>query len=485
MGGSDILAGGQHVLDPLRDQAAQRNLERPVGDVDIVARRGGGVKVDAIGADADAVEELLGALQPFAGIDADMVLGHREQRLDAAAFADIGGNRQAVERAHHASRRLQPAIAVAAVMARRFGLHPVEHGERELARALQMLFRLLGRNADDGAPAIVDLRPVHEADVGGVAVADMVLAIEYPPVVPVVRREFGVAVAHKQRAIVGLQRHRIGADEGKLAVGPEIELEIAPDIIIARALDGVVLVRVIAHGEAPAHRLLVIGVGLARKGRRLAGLGLAFRADDVLDIAELQKIAKFGGVDEIATGQHHLAMFGGAHGDGGEAVAIGLGGNRFGVHENRQPAGRVPRRKQGFDRRHAGARFRADRRDVTASGVEVFVVAGLIGQRVVVAVVIANVLAKRTVARRRAVLLDPRIFIRRHGLRRQLAAEPFEFLGQDDAAAEFQRRKRRCDPAQTAADDDDVAGEFLHFVILSRQTRRNFQRSGAEPECRR
>src|SRR5439155_5445487 len=53
--GADVLAGGQQVVHPLRDQRAQRDLERARAHVDVVVAAGRGVQVDAVHADADRV----------------------------------------------------------------------------------------------------------------------------------------------------------------------------------------------------------------------------------------------------------------------------------------------------------------------------------------------------------------------------------------------------------------------------------------------
>src|SRR6266567_4306198 len=50
---SDVFRCGQQVFDPLRDQGAERNLERQGADVDVVFATRAGVKIDAIAADAD------------------------------------------------------------------------------------------------------------------------------------------------------------------------------------------------------------------------------------------------------------------------------------------------------------------------------------------------------------------------------------------------------------------------------------------------
>ena len=64
VGHAQVLAGGQQVLDPPRDQGAERDLERQRADVDVVVAAGAGVQVDPVAADADAVGERLGRRRP-------------------------------------------------------------------------------------------------------------------------------------------------------------------------------------------------------------------------------------------------------------------------------------------------------------------------------------------------------------------------------------------------------------------------------------
>jgi hypothetical protein len=83
------------------------------------------------------------------------------------------------------------------------------------------------------------------------------------------------------------------------------------------------------------------------------------------------------------------------------------------------------------------------------------------------------------------------ILIRRHGLRRELPADPIRFLGHDDAQSISRRRKRRRTTTQSAADDNKIGAEFLQGDMASRRAGRRragraaSNRSGAEDQGRR
>ena len=62
MGNAQIFTGWQQILDPLRQQGAQRNLERPGRNVHRIAVSGAGVQVNPVAADTDRIGEKLRAL---------------------------------------------------------------------------------------------------------------------------------------------------------------------------------------------------------------------------------------------------------------------------------------------------------------------------------------------------------------------------------------------------------------------------------------
>src|SRR4051812_10516337 len=70
---ADVLGSWQQILDPHREQGAERYLKRITADVNVCSRGGAGVQVDAVGADADAVVELRGAVEAVSLFDADVL----------------------------------------------------------------------------------------------------------------------------------------------------------------------------------------------------------------------------------------------------------------------------------------------------------------------------------------------------------------------------------------------------------------------------
>ena len=86
-------------------------------------------------------------------------------------------------------------------------------------------------------------------------------------------------------------------------------------------------------------------------------------------------------------------------------------------------------------------------------GFPVHGVPGFFGQGIVAAIIVAQAIGKAHISRCRAALIDPGVFVRRHGLRGQLATDPVGFFAHDDRLAQAQRGKRRADGASPAADD--------------------------------
>src|SRR5439155_12663586 len=88
VGGTDVFARRQKVYHANRDQRAQRNLERQRGNVEIILAGGGGMKIDAVGADADGVGELLCGFFGGTRVGADVVFGDGEEGFNPAGFAE-------------------------------------------------------------------------------------------------------------------------------------------------------------------------------------------------------------------------------------------------------------------------------------------------------------------------------------------------------------------------------------------------------------
>src|SRR5919112_1613376 len=221
VGSPQVLAGRKQVPDANRDQGAERDLEGPAAHIHVVAIRGAGMQVYAVGADAHAVVEVLGSPRVAPYLNADVLLQHRELGIDASALAHVDALREAVPGPDDVGTKTQAPVPHAAVEPNRLGLHPVKHREAELPRALQMFVPL--RFSDDRAEPVVYLRPVDQGDVAIERAPGEVLAGEYAPVVPevgsVAAREEGFFV--KDRAVAGLQGIRVDVGPGELRAGPE------------------------------------------------------------------------------------------------------------------------------------------------------------------------------------------------------------------------------------------------------------------------
>src|SRR5690606_12867725 len=130
----------QQILDALWDQRAERDLVRPWRDVDVVppVTR---VQIDPVAANANRIGKLLSALQIAPCFDAYMLLQNGELRPETPALTHIGILGKSVERSGNVRAQRQAGIPLTTVGARRFGLHPIQQRETELARASPVLLR--------------------------------------------------------------------------------------------------------------------------------------------------------------------------------------------------------------------------------------------------------------------------------------------------------------------------------------------------------
>ncbi len=219
--------------------------------------------------------------------------------------------------------------------------------------------------------------------------------------------------------------------------------------VARRARDRVVLALEVVDGEADADRLQVVGLMLGRRVR-LAGHRPRLEAGDVLARAQRQQLAGLARVQEPVR-DHHRVLAAPAQRHGGHAVALDLRRDR------RVLEPQVDRRRQHrLEHRERDARLVPEPRDEARAGVELDHRARRCGEREALAVVRADAVAQRPVGRGAAVGLDPRVLVRRHGLARELPADPVGRLGQHDVEPASRRRDRGRDAAEPAADDQDV-----------------------------
>ena len=367
-----------------------------------------------------------------------VLLAHRGDRAQPPRLADVGVLGEAVGRVAD-DVAAQPQAGEA-----RLGLHPVEEAQAQLARARRppVEHHLVG---------VVDLGPVHERDVGAVGAGREQPARRDATEAPQVLVEVGVVEvrADRQRVLVrvrcepaldGAVRLRIGRDPA----------EARRELVVARGpRDRVVLPREMVDGEADRDRLEV--ARLVLRGRvRLAGHRLRLEAGHALGGGERQEVAALRRVEE-PVGHHHRVLAAPAQRHRGDAVAVGLGRHRR-VLEPQVDAARQHRLEHG----ERDARLVPEPGDEAGARIEVRETAGGVGERGVLAVVGADAVAQRAVARGAAVRLDPGVLVGRHRLAGELPADPVGRLAQHDVEPAAGRGDRRRDPAEAAAGDQDV-----------------------------
>ena len=194
---------------------------------------------------------------------------------------------------------------------------------------------------------------------------------------------------------------------------------------------------------------------------RLAGPVPALGADDELDAGHRQQVAQLGRVEEIGGDQRSL-LSGPPVADhhGADPVALDVRPDRLVLEQDQQPsAGRIGG-QHGRQHGQGHPRLVAELRDTAVAGVEGSGRPRLGGHRVMATVIIPDPLPERPIRCIDAELLDPGVFVGRHGLRRELAADPVGRLGHHDGASDPQRRQRRGAAPQAAPDDHEIGGDL-------------------------
>jgi hypothetical protein len=159
-----------------------------------------------------------------------------------------------------------------------------------------------------------------------------------------------------------------------------------------------------------------------------------------------------------------------AHRDASHPVSLDVGVDGTMAEQHDELPARHVGREHRLQHGQRHARFMRETRHRSVAGVEVDDGAGLFGQRVVTPVVLPDGESILAIGLSTAERLDPRMFVGRHGLGRDLAADPVGLFGEDDAGAVPERRDRRGNSAKPTADDGDVRPAFL-----GRQPRREQQ----------
>jgi hypothetical protein len=156
---------------------------------------------------------------------------------------------------------------------------------------MQVFLLLFLRDPDERTKPVVDGRPVDQRNITGIATFGIVPTIEDAAVVPEIARMRALRRAIEDRERARLKRFGIVVGPAKLGSRPERSLIAAPEVVILRPGDRVILVGKIVHREAPAYGLLVQRLCRTGDGVRLSSLSLALGADHVLDVGQRQEIA--------------------------------------------------------------------------------------------------------------------------------------------------------------------------------------------------
>ena len=444
------------------------------------------MQVDVVATDPDRVREgrrrHLGrrlSRRLHARLGADVLFRDRQLRLDAAALADVGILRQSILRIHNVRTQPQAFPARAAVRTRTLRLQPVEPGKTQLFRAVEVPGRLVGRDVEKIAEHVIVLRPVHERDIARVGARDEIRAVDDPAVTEEARRLRWIETHVERLERLGLrikqaeQLSRPRRREGRDVVTPER--------VVARPVDGVILTREVIHREAAGERLMIVGLRLGLRAR-FAGVALRLRPGDVLGARHRQQIAELRRIDEHRRPQHEAVPgFEVAHLHSLHAIAGRRRRRRLMPEQDSHALCGHVRREHFLEHRERDARFVAEFGDAAVAGIQPRVRARRFGEGKIAGIVITHPLPKRKVAARAAHCFDQGIFVGRHRLRRQLAADPVSLLGHDHPPPVPRRRQRRRAPAGAAADDDDVGREFLlRSSPGGRGERRQGERGGKE-----
>src|SRR5690606_14822945 len=146
----------------------------------------------------------------------------------------------------------QPRPAPTTVFAGRFGLQPIEQAEAQLARTFVVERGFVGRHFVEVAKPIVVLGPIDQAHVaearGRLEVGGTKNAAIGPKSPFVTGGAFGVEAMG-----TWLERDGVGVFPRELAPRPrwiENRHVVAPRVVLARFVDGVVFTGAMFHGEA-------------------------------------------------------------------------------------------------------------------------------------------------------------------------------------------------------------------------------------------
>src|SRR5690606_30014880 len=224
-----------------------------------------------------------------------VLLEHRELGTNAPGLANVRRLRQSVDRsAHYIAAKAKPWITYSAIGPRRFRLKPIKQAEAELPSGFLVpcLFDFIYA-ANRTEPVIV-LRPINDCDFAGTKaffeIGNIKNSSEIPP---------GLAIFRLEKIssdwLVGFRFRYCPSQQRPW---PAWRLVAAPQIILARLVDGVLLSFAILHRETDGNGLLILGIGHIW-GMRLAGFSLRLGTAYMLYASKLKQLSLRRGIDEM------------------------------------------------------------------------------------------------------------------------------------------------------------------------------------------
>ena len=242
-----------------------------------------------------------------------------------------------------------------------------------------------------------------------------------------------------------------------------------PELVVAgRLRNGVDRVRIMRDGEAHGERL-VVGRLRDIRGVRFLRVAMRFGPGDGVRREILDELARLGGIDEIRCRQNG-AMPGRMHNEHRLKFIFRVSDAVRDIALKNPDAACGDMRREHFPQRgQRRPRLVAQFRNAAVAGVQIRDRLGRLRERIVAAIVVADAIAEFAVALRAAAFLDPRVLVRRHGLRRELPADPIVLFGEDHLQAVAGGGERAGDAAQAAPDDRDLRMKFPWLRIGERR----------------
>ena len=362
----------------------------------------------------------------------------------------------------------QTRVAVAAVVARGFGLHPVEKRKTQLPTGFQILGLLLRRDPHQRAQPVVDLWPVDQGDVAGIAPVGILFATKNSTVLPEINNLCRRCRTRKERQMARRQRDRVHIQPAQLPARPKTRLIVTPERILGRTLDSVLLPLQMVNSKTPGDRLLVERVRIARQRVQLPRLRLILGADHMLHLGQLEQIPQLGRIEHIGRPTDNLAAALVLQSHCTEKIAVQLNSHRAMAEQQIDLAAGTVGSQQLFDHSQGDTRLVTEGADSAKPRVEVECTERTAVERIVAPVVLPDFGTQQTIGRSAAGRFDPGVFVGRHRLGGQLPPQPVGLFGQHHGAPQLQRRQGSRHPPQPPPHNQQIAGSLLDR--LSRHT---------------